>query len=104
MAKESQTAMVMEGKKLKLEPVDIETQITTSKKFSTIQMSIKINEDKLSEIKEKIKKEIKQEKKDLMADEFLQKKMRLNSKKVLAEGDYDQNWKSLKEKVFGDVL
>ena len=103
-AKESQTAMIIKEKELKLEPVRSETEIITNKKFATLQMNIKIKEENLTAIKEKIKKQKSLEKKHLVADEFIQKKMKLNSKMVLADGDYDQNWHSLKDKLFGDVL
>ena len=103
MQKDKQTAMVVEGKTLKLEPVHSETEIVTNKRFATIQMSIKVRDTKLEEIRNKIKKEKNIEKKNLMADQFIQQKMRLNKDKILAEGDFDDNWQSLKNKLFGDL-
>ena len=103
-AKEMQKAMAVEQGKVKLVDVKQEKEIIERITFSTLQTSIKMNADKLEEIRNKIKKEKDDEKKHLLADAFIQSKMRLNRDMVYAERDFDENWQKLKEKVFGEVL
>ena len=104
MQKETQKAMDMEQGKVKLVDVKQEKEIIERITFSTLQSSIRMNADKLEEIKNKLKKEKSAEKQHLIADVFVQSKMRLNNGMVFAEGDFDENWQKLKEKVFGEAL
>ena len=104
MVKETQKAMVVEQGKVKLVDVKQEKEIIERITFSTLQTSIRMNADKLEEIKNKIKKEKDDEKKHLIADVFIQSKMRLNRDMVYAEKDFDENWQKLKIKLFGEVL
>lgn len=104
MSKEKQKAIQVQEGKLELVDVKSEKEIIERITFSTVQTSIRINTDKLEEIRNKIKKEKSDEKKHLLADTFIQSKMRLNRDMVYAEKDFDENWQKLKTKIFGEVL
>lgn len=104
MPKETQKAMAIEQGKVKLVDVKSEREVIERITFSTIQTKIRINTDKLEEIRNKIEKEKNDEKKHLLADIFIQSKMKLNKDKVYAEKDFDENWQKLKTKLFGEVL
>ena len=101
---ETQKAMVIKGKELTFVDVEQETEIIHNRYFKTPFVTIKVNEEKLEEIIRKIKKQKSQEKKDLMADEFIQRKMKLNKDKAFAFGDYDENWLMMNKKIFDGVL
>ena len=101
---ETQKAMAIEQGKVKLVDVKSEREVIERMTFSTLQTSIRMNIDKLEEIRNKIKKEKDGGKKDVMADKFIQSKMRLNKDMVYAENDFDENLQKLKEKIFGELL
>ena len=104
MPKETQKAMQVQEGNLELVDVKQEKEIIERITYSTLQTNIKMNIDNLEGIRNKIEKEKSDEKKHLLADVFIQSKMRLNNKMVYAEKDFDENWQKLKEKVFGEVL
>ena len=101
MGNEKQTSMhIGNGGKFKLK-VSMNTDTVIHKTFSTQQSFIKLTEDKLQEIRNKIERQKTAEKKRIMADDFIQSKMRKKGKMVYAEGDYDENWKALRLKLLG---